>query len=287
MIGCVLLTTGNKPDDLALALGVPAAPDRRGDRHRGGRQRLGPDGPARRACAACTSRSTRASRPGATPASRTSTASLLFFLDDDAALADDDALARVARDLRRPARRDGPAARGSARRRPAAARLGPAAARAATAAARSDVTVVWEGAVAIRRTVFERGRRLAGGVPLRPRGRRPRLARDGRRLRHPLRRRHRRPAPRHRRPAAPLLLLLRRPQPRLAGAPPPARARSAPSTCSASWRAPSPASGRSAGRSRRRCGATVTGCASPPGRGARCKASTLWRMTRAGRPPIM
>ena len=81
---------------------------------------------------------------------------LLFFLDDDAAIAGDDALARVAALLAAdpglalvqlaPVARDG-----GRRSRDWVPRL-----RVGDPARASEITVVWEGAVAVRRDVFER-----------------------------------------------------------------------------------------------------------------------------------
>jgi GT2 family glycosyltransferase len=81
---------------------------------------------------------------------------LLFFLDDDAAIADDDALARVAALLAAdpelalvqlaPVARDG-----GPRSRDWVPRL-----RIGDPARASEITVVWEGAVGVRRDVFER-----------------------------------------------------------------------------------------------------------------------------------
>ena len=85
----------------------------------------------------------------------------------------------------------------------------------------SDITAVWEGAVAMRRSVFE----AVGGWPADFRfvheGIDLGMAGDGRRLARRLRRRHRRAAPVADRHAARLLLLLRGAQPGLAGPPPP------------------------------------------------------------------
>jgi GT2 family glycosyltransferase len=85
---------------------------------------------------------------------------LLFFLDDDASLADDYTLARVARELEKPQvgllqLRVAPRSGGKARR-DWVPRL-----RVGDPARSSDVTAVWEGAVATPRRVFE----LVGGWP--------------------------------------------------------------------------------------------------------------------------
>ena len=158
--GCVLLTMGRRPDDLRRALDSLLAqrgveldivvvgntweptglPD--GVRGVGSAENLG------------------------IPAGRNlgvpeTTGELLFFLDDDASLASPDALAAVARRFQedpslgllqlRVAPRDGGA---SARDWVPRLRVG-------DRARSSDITVVWEGAVAIRRTVFE----AVGGWP--------------------------------------------------------------------------------------------------------------------------
>ena len=52
--------------------------------------------------------------------------------------------------------------------------------------------------------------------------------------------------------------------------------RSARCRCCARERAPAP-----------RCAATATGCAQPCGARRRLRVNTLWRMTRAGRPPVI
>jgi GT2 family glycosyltransferase len=86
---------------------------------------------------------------------------VLFFLDDDARLAQPDALARVA------ARFDADPGLGLLQLRVCASDDGPAPRdwvprlRVGDRARSSEVTAVWEGAVAIRRTVFEQ----AGGWP--------------------------------------------------------------------------------------------------------------------------
>jgi GT2 family glycosyltransferase len=87
---------------------------------------------------------------------------LLFFLDDDAALAADDALARVARRFADDPRlgllqlRVAPLEPGGARARDWVPRL-----RVGDPERSSDITAVWEGAVAMRRSVFEE----VGGWP--------------------------------------------------------------------------------------------------------------------------
>ena len=87
---------------------------------------------------------------------------LLFFLDDDAALAAPDALARVARrfaddpELGLLQLRVEPLENGGARARDWVPRL-----RVGDPARSSDVTAVWEGAVAMRRSVFD----AIGGWP--------------------------------------------------------------------------------------------------------------------------
>jgi GT2 family glycosyltransferase len=86
---------------------------------------------------------------------------LLFFLDDDARVAAADALARVARELDADPRlalvQLAPQARdGGARSRDWVPRL-----RVGDPARSSEITVVWEGAVGVRRDVFER----VGGWP--------------------------------------------------------------------------------------------------------------------------
>jgi GT2 family glycosyltransferase len=85
---------------------------------------------------------------------------ILFFLDDDASLATDDALARLTRELEDPAVglvQPHVVARGNGRpRRDWVPRL-----RAGDPDRSSDVTAVWEGAVAMPRAVFDR----VGGWP--------------------------------------------------------------------------------------------------------------------------
>ena len=240
---------------------LAAGPARGRARHRRGRQRVGADGAARRRA-----RRRLAENLGI-PAGRNlgvphTRGELLFFLDDDASLAAPDALAAVARRFEddprlgllqlRVAPRDGGA---SARDWVPRLRVG-------DRSRSSDITAVWEGAVAMRRAVFE----AVGGWPADFRfvhegidlGWRVMDAGPPRRLR----RRHRRAAPVADRHAARLLLLLRGAQPGLAGPPPPAapaRGRStSPASCCARCRA------CARGRTRaRRCAAIATACAAP------------------------
>ena len=44
---------------------------------------------------------------------------------------------------------------------------------------------------------------------------------------------------------------------------------------------------RTPGEPAPRCAATATGCAQPCGARRRLRVNTLWRMTRAGRPPVI
>ena len=192
--GCVVLTAGRRPDDLRAAVESLLAPGGRGDRRRRRRQRLRARGragrrPRRRAAG-------RRGDPGRAqrgrPARRAASCCSSSTTTRELAAA----------------RRAGP--RGRARSRPSrgwrwcsspsrrataarAAATGCRACASATRARSSEITVVWEGA---RRRAARRcssgsaaGRRR---LPLRARGRRPRLARDGRRLHDPLRGRHRR-----------------------------------------------------------------------------------------------
>jgi GT2 family glycosyltransferase len=159
-IGCIVLTQGRRPAELAAALDSLAA-------QRGvmldvvvvgnGWQPAGlPAGV--RSVALAEDRGIPAGRnagPGAVEGE------LLFFLDDDARLAAPDALARVA------ARFEADPGLGLLQLRVRASDGGPAPRdwvprlRVGDPAKSSDVTAVWEGAVAIRRTVFEQ----AGGWP--------------------------------------------------------------------------------------------------------------------------
>jgi GT2 family glycosyltransferase len=155
--GCVVLTTGSRPDVLALALESL-------DRQRGveldtvvvfnGAQP--PPGV----------RGLGLAEDVGIPAARNAGAGhvggeLLFFLDDDASLVDDDALARVAAqfgaDSTLGALQLGVAPRdGGAYSRDWVPRL-----RVGDRSRPSNITVVWEGAVAARRSVFE----AVGGWP--------------------------------------------------------------------------------------------------------------------------
>jgi len=163
-VGCVLLTTGRKPDDLALAVGSLL-------RQRGVETDVvvvgngwNPTGLPQGA------RGVHVPVDEGIPAGRNAGVphvggELLFFLDDDAALRDDDALARLAamfaadprlgmvqcRVAPRPGAPDGvPLPRDWVPR----LRVG-------DRTRSGDITVVWEGAVAVRRSVFE----AVGGWP--------------------------------------------------------------------------------------------------------------------------
>jgi GT2 family glycosyltransferase len=160
MTGCVVLTTGSRPDVLALALD-----SLRGQRgvetdvlvvFNGAAPSGLPEGV----------RGLGLAQDVGIPAARNAGAEqvkgeLLFFLDDDASLADDDALARVAlrfdEDPALGALQLGVAPRGGgAYSRDWVPRL-----RMGDRTRPSDVAVLWEGAVAVRRSVFE----LVGGWP--------------------------------------------------------------------------------------------------------------------------
>jgi GT2 family glycosyltransferase len=159
MIGCIVLTQGRRPAELAAALDSLAA--QVGVEHEvvvvgnGWRPEGLPAGV--RAVALAEDRGIPAGRNGGVSAVR---GELLFFLDDDARLAQPDALARVAERFEDPGL-------GMLQLRVRASDGGPAPRdwvprlRVGDPARSSDVTAVWEGAVAIRRTVFEQ----AGGWP--------------------------------------------------------------------------------------------------------------------------
>lgn len=158
MIGCVVLTQGRRPAELREALDSLL-------RQRGVELDVvvvgngwEPEGLGVRGVALAEDRGIPAGRNAGVPAVR---GELLFFLDDDASLAHDDALARVAArfaaepDLGllqlRVAARDG-----GRPPRDWVPRL-----RAGDPARSSDVTAVWEGAVAMPRAAFE----AVGGWP--------------------------------------------------------------------------------------------------------------------------
>jgi GT2 family glycosyltransferase len=155
--GCVVLTTGSRPDILALALESL-------DRQRGVELDTvvvfnGSQPPAGM-------RGIGLAEDIGIPAARNAGAGqvrgeLLFFLDDDASLVDDDALARVAArfaaDPAVGALQLGVAPRGGgAYSRDWVPRL-----RVGDPRRSSEITVVWEGAVAMRRAVFDE----VGGWP--------------------------------------------------------------------------------------------------------------------------
>jgi GT2 family glycosyltransferase len=152
--GCVVLTAGRRPDDLRRAVGSLR-------RQRGVETDIvvvgngcDPDGVPDGV------RVLALARDDGIPAGRNAgvpevDGELLFFLDDDAEVADDDALARVAALLAAdpelalvqlaPIARDG-----GPRSRDWVPRL-----RVGDPARASEITVVWEGAVGVRRDVFE------------------------------------------------------------------------------------------------------------------------------------
>jgi GT2 family glycosyltransferase len=158
--GCVVLTTGSRPDVLALAL----------DSLRGQR---GVDldtvvvfNGAQPSGLPEATRGLGLAEDIGIPAARNAgagevTGELLFFLDDDASLVDDDALARVAAQFEADpslgALQLGVAPRdGGAYSRDWVPRL-----RVGDRTRPSDVAALWEGAVAVRRSVFD----LVGGWP--------------------------------------------------------------------------------------------------------------------------
>ena len=158
--GCVVLTTGSRPDVLALAL--DSLRSQRGVEldvvvvFNGAEPLALP--PRTRALGLAEDLGIPAARnAGADQAS----GELLFFLDDDASLGGDDALARVAArfdaDPSLGALQLGVAPRGGgAYSRDWVPRL-----RVGDRTRPSDVAVLWEGAVAVRRSVFD----LVGGWP--------------------------------------------------------------------------------------------------------------------------
>jgi GT2 family glycosyltransferase len=159
--GCVVLTAGRRPDDLRAAVESLLA-------QRGGEVDVVvvgngcephgvPEGV--RVVALRADDGIPAGRNAGVPHVR---GELLFFLDDDARLASPDALARVAHEFARDPGlgmlqlRVEPLEPGGARSRDWIPRL-----RNGDPARSSAITVVWEGAVAIRRELFER----VGGWP--------------------------------------------------------------------------------------------------------------------------
>ena len=159
--GCVLLTTGKKPEDLALAVGSLL-------RQRGvetdvvvvgnGWEPVGLPAGARGVHVEV-DEGIPAGRNAGVPHTE---GELLFFLDDDASLVDDDALARVAALFAADPALGMVQLRVDPRNPPAAPlrdwtpRL-----RVGDRTRPSPITVVWEGAVAIRRAAFD----AVGGWP--------------------------------------------------------------------------------------------------------------------------
>jgi GT2 family glycosyltransferase len=160
-VGCVLLTMGRRPEALARALG--SLREQRGvevDIAVVGNtwEPVGlPNGV--RAVYSPENVGIPAGRNLGVPAVE---GELLFFLDDDASLAADDALARIARrfaddpELGMLQLRVAPLEAGGARARDWVPRL-----RVGDPERSSDITAVWEGAVAMRRPVFD----AVGGWP--------------------------------------------------------------------------------------------------------------------------
>jgi GT2 family glycosyltransferase len=158
--GCVLLTTGNKPDDLALAVasllrqtGVETDVVVVGN---GWAPRGLPAG----------ARGVHVEVDEGIPAGRNAgvphaAGEILFFLDDDASLVADDALARVSALFAADPRLGMVQLRVDPRDTGAPLRDWTPRLRVGDRTRSSAVTLVWEGAVAIRRAVFE----AAGGWP--------------------------------------------------------------------------------------------------------------------------
>ena len=157
--GCVVLTQGRRPDDLRLALDSLL-------RQRGVELDVAVVGNAWKPTGLPAGVHTVAlAEDAGIPGGRNAgvphvRGDFLFFLDDDASLGDDDALERVARKFEDPSLgllqlRVVPRS-GGRPRRDWVPRL-----RVGDPARSSDVTVVWEGAVAMPRSVFER----VGGWP--------------------------------------------------------------------------------------------------------------------------
>ena len=158
--GCVLLTMGRRPDELRLALESLRAQEGVETDVAVVGNTWEPSGLPEgvRGVYSAENVGIPAGRNLGVPAVQ---GELLFFLDDDAALAEPDALARVARRFA-----DDPGLGllqlrveprgGGARARDWVPRL-----RVGDRARSSDITAVWEGAVAMRRSVFE----AVGGWP--------------------------------------------------------------------------------------------------------------------------
>ena len=158
MIGCVVLTQGRRPAELAAALESLRVQTAETDVvvvGNGWRPEGLPEGV--RSVALAEDRGIPAGRNAGVPAVR---GDLVFFLDDDARLAAPDALARVQERFADPSlgllQLRVQASDGGAAPRDWVPRL-----RVGDPARSSDVTAVWEGAVAIRRELFDR----VGGWP--------------------------------------------------------------------------------------------------------------------------
>jgi len=158
--GCVVLTTGSRPEDLRRGVGSLLA-------QRGVELDVvvvgngwAPEGlPAGvGAVHLAEDQGIPAGRNAGVPRVR---GELLFFLDDDAALRDGDALARVAREFEADPRLGMLQPRVDVRGRGEPLREWVPRLRVGDRRRSSEVTAVWEGAVAIRRDVFE----AVGGWP--------------------------------------------------------------------------------------------------------------------------
>lgn len=159
-IGCVVLSTGRRPGDLSLALGSVL-------RQRGVEVELvvvgnawEPAGlpPGVRAVGLPEDVGIPGGRNTGVPAVG---GELLAFIDDDASLAEDDAFARVAAEFASDPRLGLVQLRVDSRSGGALSRDWVPRLRVGDRTRSSDVTVVWEGAVVIRRAVFEK----IGGWP--------------------------------------------------------------------------------------------------------------------------
>lgn len=296
--GCVVLTTGSRPDDLRRALdSLLAQQDVEADIVVVGNGWEPVDlPPGVRGVGLAEDRGIPAGRNAGVPHT---TGELLFFLDDDAALAEPDALAFVARTLDHPPEGVRPlhagstrdvglvqlrveAAEGGARSRDWVPRL-----RVGDPGRPSDVAALWEGAVGIPRELFER----VGGWPAEFRFVHEgvdlawRVIDAGYRVRYAAERSVRHPSPgrataRHGYStyygARNRVWLARRHLPAPLGV-----------LFVASFAVRTLPHLRSSAQRRAALHGYRDGLRSDPGARRRLRARTLWRMTRAGRPPLL